>query len=432
MKKLAFILLLLLNSSILSQDYWQKLNIPSTANLHLCFSDSTDGIIATFGNSTLFRSSDRGDSWTLKSENVNNSGLYGEVVTSDNRILGLIRGPGAYIGPGYYLIHSSNFGTDWDTLLGNHYGFEFSRPFFNPSNSAIYISTHDYYSSNGGIYFTNDFGINWEPISNTDFIGLHTYLPWMYMPNQKIVLCQFNYVCKSTDNGYTWTVSNAIGENYEEINGLAINQREGIFVIEENNGVYFANFDTLSFFYLGLSNKKLSSIAVRDTLVFASSDSLGVFKYDKQTDRWVDVSSGLDDLRITKIFFDKAGNLYARSRENLYRAYSELTTISNEKIGTLFNFRLAQNYPNPFNPSTIISYQIPQTGFISLKVYDILGREVVTLVNEEKPAGNYEVEFDGRELTSGIYFYKLSVSALPSQDRQAGNYIETRKMILLR
>ena len=92
-------------------------------------------------------------------------------------------------------------------------------------------------------------------------------------------------------------------------------------------------------------------------------------------------------------------------------------------------FRLQQNYPNPFNPSTKIKFTIPsvETGYIpslqaTLKVYDVLGREIITLVNEEKPAGNYELEFDGTALPSGVYFYQL----------KAGNFVETKKMILIR
>jgi hypothetical protein len=87
-----------------------------------------------------------------------------------------------------------------------------------------------------------------------------------------------------------------------------------------------------------------------------------------------------------------------------------------------YAFDLAQNFPNPFNPSTVISYQLQVTSNVTLKVYDILGREVATLVNEEKPAGNYDVQFTSNGLTSGIYFYKL----------KTGNYSETKKMILIR
>jgi len=89
-------------------------------------------------------------------------------------------------------------------------------------------------------------------------------------------------------------------------------------------------------------------------------------------------------------------------------------------------FYLEQNYPNPFNPSTNIGFRISDFGFVSLKVYDVLGNEVATLVNEEKPAGVYEIEFqstvDSHQLPSGVYFYQL----------KAGDFIQTKKMILLK
>jgi len=94
-----------------------------------------------------------------------------------------------------------------------------------------------------------------------------------------------------------------------------------------------------------------------------------------------------------------------------------LVTVSNPIL-----FNLKQNYPNPFNPSTTISYQIREQNFISLKVYDILGNEVATIVNEERPAGSYEAEFVGNELTSGFYFYQL----------KSGDFVETKKMLLLK
>jgi len=98
------------------------------------------------------------------------------------------------------------------------------------------------------------------------------------------------------------------------------------------------------------------------------------------------------------------------------------------------DYSLGQNYPNPFNPATRINYQIPEVSFVTLKVYDVLGNEIETLVNEEKPAGQYEVNFDShsgevRNLPSGIYFYKIQ--AVPT-GRQAGSFVDTRKMTLLK
>ena len=85
-------------------------------------------------------------------------------------------------------------------------------------------------------------------------------------------------------------------------------------------------------------------------------------------------------------------------------------------------FALQQNYPNPFNPSTNISWQSPVGSWQTLKVYDILGNEVATIVNEEKPAGNYQIEFNASHFASGIYYYQL----------RAGDFVETKKMILLK
>jgi len=123
--------------------------------------------------------------------------------------------------------------------------------------------------------------------------------------------------------------------------------------------------------------------------------------------------------------------------------YSEIIEVT---VNAPTVFSLEQNYPNPFNPSTKIKYSIPsaETGYIPslhvvLKVYDILGNEITTLVNEQKPPGTYEVEFSAtshsgnvRNLPSGIYFYQLRVTALQSKDGKAGSFIETKKMILLK
>jgi hypothetical protein len=104
------------------------------------------------------------------------------------------------------------------------------------------------------------------------------------------------------------------------------------------------------------------------------------------------------------------------------------------------DFELHQNYPNPFNPSTSIQYTVSSRQFVSLKVYDVLSNEIATLVNEEKPAGKYEVEFkshsdEGQNLSSGVYFYQLRVGDIEmnSPNGQAGQaIIQTKKMVYLK
>lgn len=85
-------------------------------------------------------------------------------------------------------------------------------------------------------------------------------------------------------------------------------------------------------------------------------------------------------------------------------------------------FALYQNHPNPFNASTVIKFQLPTIHNVTLMVFNILGEEIATLVNEEKPAGVYEVKFDGRNLPSGVYFYRL----------QAGKFMQTKKLIFIK
>ncbi|WP_348343253.1 T9SS type A sorting domain-containing protein, partial [Ignavibacterium sp.] len=121
--------------------------------------------------------------------------------------------------------------------------------------------------------------------------------------------------------------------------------------------------------------------------------------------------------------FTHAGDKYS----NMIALYTDFTTsVPEEEFILPSEYFLSQNYPNPFNPTTKIKYSIPNVGSglaqTVLKVYDVLGNEVATLVDEEKPAGSYEINFDASELSSGIYFYKL----------QAGLFVETRKMVLLR
>ena len=122
----------------------------------------------------------------------------------------------------------------------------------------------------------------------------------------------------------------------------------------------------------------------------------------------------LDDIRIYDytLSYNEIGKLYdiITSADDKYDNQIPVQTI------------LYQNYPNPFNPKTKIGFRIAESGFVSLKVYDVLGEEITTIINEEKSAGNYEVEFDANNLPSGIYFCRL----------KAGSYIQTKKLLLLK
>ena len=101
--------------------------------------------------------------------------------------------------------------------------------------------------------------------------------------------------------------------------------------------------------------------------------------------------------------------------------YAPATGI-NDDFSSVNSYSLSNNYPNPFNPSTKISYTIPKRSNVNIKVFNLLGSEVVELINDEVEAGSYDIEFNAVKLPSGVYFYRI----------QSGNFIDTKKMILLK
>jgi hypothetical protein len=127
--------------------------------------------------------------------------------------------------------------------------------------------------------------------------------------------------------------------------------------------------------------------------------------------------SGFDDFWSTRIGYATAPIDSPTSIEDYDKSY-----ITED-------FSLSQNYPNPFNPSTKIKYSVPQSSQVQIKVFDVLGNEIETLVNQEKPAGTYEITWYAEALPSGIYFYQLKV--YPANGG-ASSFVETKKMILLR
>jgi hypothetical protein len=121
----------------------------------------------------------------------------------------------------------------------------------------------------------------------------------------------------------------------------------------------------------------------------------------------ITITGGEINLFLAKLNFDSPVNVEDGLRDN--------NNVAEDYI-------LMQNYPNPFNPTTSLQYAVSSQQFVTLKLFDLLGREVATLVNEDKPPGTYEVEFNASGLVSGIYMYRLT----------AGSFTETKKMILLR
>jgi photosystem II stability/assembly factor-like uncharacterized protein len=240
-------------------------------------------------------------------------------------------------------------------------------------------------SSDGLIYRTADCGNSWNLIGS----GQDTVIHCLYFVNENIGWAGGwgGLLMNTTDGGYTW--------QYHLVGNWAI---ESIFFSDMNTG-----------WAVGDNRRKTTNGG-------QTWESL-----------WIPT-----DYKIKKVQFinENLGWFTGDNGVILKYRLDEPSAIDNEKFNnTPLNYKLANNYPNPFNPVTKIKYEIPASlnpskggTLVQLKVYDILGREVATLVKEEKPAGEYEAEFDGSVLTSGIYFYQLN----------AGDYRETKKMILLK
>jgi hypothetical protein len=125
------------------------------------------------------------------------------------------------------------------------------------------------------------------------------------------------------------------------------------------------------------------------------------------------------------IFYNQLDNILAIP--NYYSNLVDFIPITPIGVDELYGwmpqtFSLSQNYPNPFNPATTIKYQIPELSFVTIKVYDVIGNEIETLVNEEKPEGTYEITWNAERLSSGVYFYQLSTE----------KFADAKKMIILK
>jgi hypothetical protein len=138
---------------------------------------------------------------------------------------------------------------------------------------------------------------------------------------------------------------------------------------------------------------------------------------------WTQIDSGLPGVCAVNALVVSGANPFAGTYGNgVWRRplFEIIMGIKNQHNNLPANFALHQNYPNPFNPATTINYSLPKSGLVTIKVYDILGREIITLVNEINSPGNYTIQFNGSKLSSGIYFYRM----------QAGNFIRQKNNII--
>ena len=157
--------------------------------------------------------------------------------------------------------------------------------------------------------------------------------------------------------------------------------------------------------------------------MLVGTDSLGIFMFSDEGDSLGSRNEGLTNLNVQALTLDNNGYVYAGSGNGVWRRpLTEVTAVEENSTSLPSSYILSQNFPNPFNPSTKLSWQSPVGSWQTLIVFDVLGSEILTLVDEYKPAGRYKVEFNAATLPSGVYFYQL----------KAGEYTAVKKMLLLK
>ena len=214
-------------------------------------------------------------------------------------------------------------------------------------------------------------------------------------------------------NGTKTKIYNTTGEIAGYVHGGGNSHYENAEIAMDNKNLIwleapggFSNSSTRKLTVYNFSGNFLQTIDSRITTQFFENHSTKLIKMNND-----------------KLFFSSSSGTSGIG-EGIYFIYlnSIITSVDSKNVVQPLSYKLYQNYPNPFNPSTTISYQIPVPGKVTLKIYDILGREVTTLVNKEQKAGNYKVNFDASRLASGVYFYRII----------AGDFVQTKKMILLK
>lgn len=371
---------------------------------------------------------------------------------------------------GLGLFKSTDDGTNWENI--GLVGKGLTAIVDNPFNTGEYaVSTSD------GIYKTTDGGTNWQ--QNTSGIeGLFITEIIRLVPNNNLAIGTVgNGVFTSTDGGENWQQMGTGLENKTVTSlefifvsptavGLyATTQEDGAWVydflddtwapINDGNNNLFgttAIAGNNSNLYMAASPNIYSSptdpvfwqqetqfdfvntiLVLPNGTVVASSFGEGI-KKRRSPGVWDDFSAGLPSdndgfIDVINMVSDGRGYIFAAIDPlepgiigGIYRTVNQVTGVKNNIVEAVEYFNLGQNYPNPFNPTTNIEYSLPEASFVRLKVYDLLGKEVATLVNEEQAAGSFEADFSADNLASGLYFAQL----------RAGNFSKTIKMNLLK
>jgi hypothetical protein len=364
----------------------------------------------SFGTEGVSLSTDNGANWTTRFTGLpNNTGVEAMHACS-TMVLAAPNVPGA----GVYA--SPIGGTAW---IPSRVGF--------PSNARIFAlaaSGADLFAGGYiGVYRSTDNGSSWSEANSglpadifiSDFAVSQ---PYLFASNSNRYS---GGVFRSTNSGGTWSRVNS-GMTDTSVSALAVTG-QGIFA-GTPSGVFISTNNGTSWSYASAGiAKPVTVLLAMDSNLFAGTLGSGIFHSTNNGMKWAGANVGLADSTIWALAV--CGRyLFAGMSSGVWRRPLSELVVSAGQVAEVppRAFLLHQNYPNPFNPSTTIRYGLPERSHVSLAVYNTLGQQVAVLQNEEQEAGYHDVKFNASSLPSGVYFYRL----------QAGSYVETRKLCLVR
>ena len=407
-----FLLTLLFTIQSFSQ--WTQTAIGDAQIGYNIYSSDTEVFAATLNG--VYSTTDIGNPWF-------NIGLQGrlvfDVITSGQYILAATEGTG----PGVF--RTSDHGNTWleTTGIANQSVRAFAK-----NSSYIFACTWG-----GGIFRSNDDGANWQSVGLTN-AGFRS----IYAAGETI-FCGADKIYSSTDNGANWQErqlpwpsGDTWGFHYN--NGILYACDMGLYTSTDMGNTwqlkYGITFDSLG----SVTDSKMfrDIISYQNVLIASVAFNSIMVSYDSGIN-WSSFNEGLiSDWTFAGLAI-KEPNIWAL-RDFFGNAYlrplSNITDVEDENNLTQAEFNLEQNFPNPYNSQTTISYSIPNSSSVQIQIFDVLGREVSTLLNEEKAAGNYKINFNAGELTSGVYLYRLQ--AVDPEINSGQVFVQTRKMILLK
>jgi len=395
---------------------WQKINFPSTVKVNtLAINDSS--IYAGTDGDGIFVSTDNGENWVSINVGLQSKIIYTILINGKTIFAGTETG--AYI--------STNNGLNWNAINSGLSAIpvrSLAKSNLTQDNTTIYAGTWN------GVFNTTNNGTNWHS----------TGLSNISMPVHSVVVFD-NYIFAATfaggifcsqDNGKSWSDISILYSNGEPEDGgieavyslssigpnviMSAGIDGTLYHLPYNNPTKFAVCN------IPIEGQPILSFAARNTNLFAGSSVGNIFMSINYGIIWKLLSYTLTDHSAYSLALNNS-YIFAGTENGVWRLwYPGATTNVDKSNKTPTGFSLEQNYPNPFNPTTAISYQLPAYSHVSLEVYDLLGRKLATLIDENKAPGSYKIEYNACKLTSGIYFYQM----------KAGSFVDTKKFILLK